>query len=349
MSPTVFGSYNGEDVYAIEINSPDKSTTATILTLGAAIHDLRVPAPEGSRSVILGFDELSGYIINKKWHHGAVAGRVANRIARGQFTLEGQDYQIATNEPSGHVCHGGKLGFGHKNWKLEKHDEHSVTLSHVSLDGDEGFPGTLKASVTYSVPSPGTIRIEYKATTDKTTPVNLTNHSYFNVDGTRGPSINNTLQQKLTIDADKYTPVNDGLIPTGELADVAGTPFDFRSSRPIQLDDEKTGKPFHYDHNYVLRASASPGQLHRAAELVSSNGDLTLECWTDQPGIQLFDGEPLDIKEPGLGGARIGYRAGVCLETQIWPDSLHQKHFPQSIIEPGKEYRHLTEYRFHSA
>ncbi|WVR00397.1 hypothetical protein IAU59_007540 [Kwoniella sp. CBS 9459] len=353
MSPIVFGKHNREEVLAIEIQSSDRSTTASIITLGAAIHDLRVPASEGPRSVIVGFDELSGYVANQNWHQGAIAGRVANRIANGRFSLnDGQgEYQITTNEPTGHVCHGGKSGFGYKNWKLEKHDESSVTLSHTSPDGDEGFPGTLKAFVTYSIPSTGTIRIDYKATTDKTTPVNLTNHSYFNVDGTRGESINDTLQQKLTIDADKYTPVNDGLIPTGELADVAGTPFDFRSSRPIEfVDDENTGKPFHYDHNYVLRSFPSAGsELHRAAELVSTNGDLTMECWTDQPGIQLFDGAPLDIKERGLGGAKIGSRAGICLETQIFPDSLHHKHFPQSVIEPGQEYRHVTEYRFSSS
>ncbi|OCF32266.1 hypothetical protein I316_06181 [Kwoniella heveanensis BCC8398] len=349
MAPTVFGQHNGEDVLAIEIRSADQSTSATIITLGAAIQDLRVSASEGQRSVILGFDNLEGYVANQKWHHGAIAGRFANRIANGRFTLDGEDYQVEINEPSGHSCHSGKKGFGHKNWKLEKHDGQSVTLRHTSSDGDQGFPGTLEAFVTYSLPSAGVIRIEYRATTDKTTPVNLTNHSYFNVDGTRGSSINDTLQQKLTIDADKYTPVDDGLIPTGELVDVAGTPFDFRSSRPIQLLDESANKPFHYDHNFVLRSPSSPGQLHRAAELVSSKGDLTLECWTDQPGIQIFDGAPLDIKEPGLGGARNGYRTGVCLETQIWPGSLGHEHFPQSVIKPGEEYRHLTEYRFHSA
>ncbi|WWC57825.1 uncharacterized protein I303_100360 [Kwoniella dejecticola CBS 10117] len=346
MSSRKFGQHDGKDVLAVDIQSPDGSTTATIITFGAAIHDLSVPTPTGPRSVILGFDDLSGYVDNKQWHHGAVAGRVANRIAHGRFALDSTDYTIEVNEPTGHTCHGGISGFGHKNWTLQKHTKHSVTLEYASPDGDQGFPGNLKASITYSIPSSGVFRLDYTAQTDKKTPVNLTNHSFFNVDGARGPSVHDNLQQKLTIDADQYTAVDEDLIPTGKLADVAGTPFDSRTSRPIEYLDKESGKPFHYDLNYALRSPSVPGQLHRGAELISSNGDLTMECWTDQPGIQFFDGAPMDLKNPGLGGAVNGYRAGLCLETQHWPDYIHHPHFAQSVIAPGETYTASTEYRF---
>ncbi|WWC94256.1 hypothetical protein V866_001096 [Kwoniella sp. B9012] len=349
MAVKVFGSHEGRDVLAVDIQSPDGSTTATIITFGAAIHDLSVPTSTQPRSVILGFDKLSGYVANKQWHHGAVAGRVANRIARGQFILDFTQYNIETNEPTGHTCHGGNSGLGHRNWTLEKYDKSSATVVYKSPDGDQGFPGNLQVSVTYSIPSTGVFRLDYKAQTDKKTPVSLTNHSFFNVDGARGPAVHNNLQQKLTIDADQYTAVDKDLIPTGELADVAGTPFDFRESRSIELLDDTSGSPFHYDLNYVLRSPSIPGKLHRGAELISSNGDLTMECWTDQPGIQFFDGAPMDLKDRGLGGAMNGYRAGLCLETQLWPDYIHHPSFPQSVISPGDTYTHTTEYRFTKA
>lgn len=344
-----FGSRNGEDVVSIEISSGDGSTKANLITHGSAIQDLRVPV-KGSdelRSVILGFDNPEGYFANPQWHHGAVAGRVANRIANGRFTIDGKDYQISVNEPSGHVCHGGKSGLGHRVWKIVEQTPESATFEVVSEDGDQGFPGTVTARVKYSLPARGVIRLEYTATTDKTTPVSLTNHAFFNLDGARGKDINNTEQQSLLIHADKITAVDKGLIPTGEYTAVADTPYDFRTTRPIRLIDPSTNKPFHYDTNYVLRDVAKKaGDLKLAAEMRSSSGDLTMECWTDQPGVQLFDAAPMDIKEPGLGGSKLGYRAGVCLETQLFPDWIHQPNFAQGIIKPGETYRHCTEYRF---
>ncbi|WWC67115.1 uncharacterized protein I206_101022 [Kwoniella pini CBS 10737] len=346
MAVRTFGNHDGVDVLAIDIKSPDGSTTATIITFGAAIHDLSVPTSIEPRSVILGFDALSGYVANKQWHHGAVAGRVANRIAHGRFELDSVKYNIEANEPTGHTCHGGNSGLGHRVWTLENHDQNSVTLGYNSPDGDQGFPGNLKSTITYSIPSTGVFKLEYTARTDNKTPVSLTNHSFFNLDGARGSSVHDNLQQKLTIDADQYTAVDQDLIPTGELADVAGTPFDFTKSRPVEFPDSKTGKPFHYDLNYVLRKPSVSSGLHRGAELISSNGDLTMECWTDQPGIQFFDGAPMDLKNPGLGGAVNGYRAGLCLETQLWPDWIHHPNFQQSVLSPGDTYTHTTEYRF---
>lgn len=343
-----FGTLNGEAVNSITISSPDGSTSATLITFGAAIHDLRVPikGSDASRSVILGFDEPEGYFANAKWHHGAVAGRVANRIANGQFSLDGTDHQVSINEPSGHTCHGGKSGLGHRVWRVVERSEQSATFEVVSADGDQGFPGELKAQITYSMPSCGVLRLEYAATTDKPTPVSLTNHSFFNLDGARGENIDNTEHQSLLIHADNITAVDDDLIPTGKLAPVADTPFDFRSSRPIRLVDPATGKPYHYDVNYALNRSHSQEGLSLGAEMISSSGDLKMECWTDQPGIQLFDGAPLDLPERGLGGSKLGYRAGVCLETQLFPDWIHRPEFAQSIVKPGETYRHCTEYRF---
>lgn len=343
-----FGSRNGEDVVSVEISSADGSTTASLITHGSAIHDLRVPVAgsDESRSVILGFDEPEGYFANPQWHHGAVAGRVANRIAKGKFTIDDKAYQVSVNEPSGHTCHGGKAGLGHQVWQLVEQSKESATFEIVSEDGDQGFPGTLTARVRYTLPARGVIRLDYTATTDQTTPVSLTNHAFFNLDGARGENINNTEQQSLVIHADEITAVDDGLIPTGEFTSVSDTPYDFRTSRPMRFIDPKTSEPFHYDTNFALREPTSPGKLNLAAEMTSSTGDLKMECWTDQPGIQLFDGAPMNIPERGLGGSKLGYRAGICLEAQLFPDWIHHPNFAQSIIKPGETYSHCTEYRF---
>jgi aldose 1-epimerase len=344
-----FGSRNGEAVVSTTIFSPDRSTSATLITHGSAIQDLRVPVgkDDAARSVILGFDDPEGYFANPHWHHGAIAGRFANRIANGKFDIDGKSYQISVNEPTGHVCHGGKAGLGQQVWQVVEKNEESVTMEIVSADGDQGFPGTLTARVKYTLPSRGVIRLEYTATTDKTTPVSLTNHAFFNLDGARGENINNTEQQSLVIHADKITTVDQELIPTGDYTDVANTPYDFRTSRPIRFADPQTGKLFHYDTNYALRDPSSPGgSLILGAGMTSTSGDLKMECWTDQPGIQLFDAAPLDIKNPGLGGSKLGSRTGICLETQLFPDWIHHPQFAQGMLKPGDTYKHCTEYRF---
>jgi aldose 1-epimerase len=343
-----FGSRDGESVASTTIACPDGSTSATLITHGSAIHDLRVPVggSDTARSVILGFDEPEGYFANPQWHHGAVAGRVANRVAQGKFSIDGKDYQLSVNEPTGHTCHGGKAGLGHRVWEIVDRTEQSVTFEIVSANGDQGFPGTVTARVKYSLPSRGVIRLEYTATTDQTTPISLTNHAFFNLDGASGEHINNTEQQCLVIHADQITAVDKDLIPTGDYTEVRDTPYDFRTSRSMRFIDSETGKPFHYDTNFVLRDPSSSGKLTLAAEMTSTNGDLKMECWTDQPGIQLFDGAPMDIPNRGLGGAKLGYRAGICLEAQLFPDWIHHPQFAQSIVKPGDTYRQCTEYRF---
>lgn len=343
-----FGSRDGKPVVSIKISSPDGSTSADLITHGSAIHDLRVPVGSSNttRSVILGFDDPEGYFANPQWHHGAVAGRVANRVAHGKFYIDGESFQLSVNEPTGHTCHGGKAGLGHRIWDIVETSEQSVTFEIVSGDGDQGFPGTVTARVKYSLPSRGVIRLEYTATTDRITPISLTNHSFFNLDGASGEKINNTEQQCLVIHADTITAVDKDLIPTGDYTEVKNTPYDFRSSRPMRFLDSETGKPFHYDTNFVLRDPSSSGALTLAAEMISTSGDLKMECWTDQPGIQLFDGAPMDIQNRGLGGSKLGYRAGICLEAQLFPDWMHHPHFAQSVVKPGDTYRQCTEYRF---
>ena len=345
---SAFGSCDGQPVVSATIFSPDGSTSAILISHGSAIHDLRVPVGDSNdaRSVILGFDQPEGYFANPQWHHGAVAGRVANRIARGRFSIDGESHQISVNEPTGHTCHGGKYGLGHRVWRLAEKTKQSATFEVVSAHGDQGFPGNMTARVKYSLPSKGVIRLEYTAITYRTTPISLTNHAFFNLDGARGENINGTELQSLILHADKITAVDQDLIPTGEYTQVSGTPYDFRTSRPIRFEDPSTGEPFHYDTNFVLREPSSFGDLSLAAEMTSTSGDLKMQCWTDQPGIQFFDGAPMDIENRGLGGSKLGYRAGICLETQLFPDWIHHPHFAQSIVKPGETYTHTTEYRF---
>ncbi|KAK8866199.1 hypothetical protein IAR55_001350 [Kwoniella newhampshirensis] len=332
-SSTVIGSYEGEDVYQVRLRS-DGGIEAGIVTFGAALRDLQVVAPEGKRHVVLGYPSFEDQLTNKAWHFGAVPGRVANRIAHGQFTLEGAQYQINLNENDRHVCHGGTSGFGVRNWTIKEQSPNTVTLTLRSADGDQGFPGNLLAQVTYALTDDSTLQIDWSATTDQSTIVNLTTHAYFNLDGTSGQD---TTKHILQFDADHYTPVDESLIPTGELKSVENTPFDFRQPRPI-------GDSYHYDHNIVLRDLT--GEVKRAATLMSSQSDLKMELWTDQPGVQFFDGKPLDVEQPGHDGMRISSRAGICLEPQVHPDAINQKNFPNTVLKPGETYRHHSELRF---
>ncbi|WWD16298.1 hypothetical protein CI109_100724 [Kwoniella shandongensis] len=335
MSNNVIGSFEGEDV--LEVHLKKAGIEASIGTFGASIRDLQVDAPEGKRRVIVGFPKFEDQLANKSWHWGAVPGRVANRIAHGKFTLDDKQHQIVLNENNTHVCHGGTSGFGVRNWTILEQSSDSVTLGLESKDGDQGFPGNLSAKVTYTLTNDHTLAIDWSATSDAPTLVNLTTHAFFNLNGTSGE---NTSTHKLLFEADHYTPVDDGLIPTGEIASVENTPFDFRTLRTI-------GDTFHVDHNYVLRNHT--GQLRRGAELVSSKGDLMMEAWTDQPGIQFFDGKPLAISQPGHDGMRIDSRAGLCLEPQVHPDAINHDNFPNTVLRPGEEYKHRSEFRFRKA
>ena len=312
------------------------------ITYGAIIVSLRVPDRAGKfDDVVLGHDDLAGYL-TKPSYFGAVVGRYGNRIAKGRFTLDGKTYTLATNNGPNHL-HGGVKGFDKVVWKGEPASPGagaSVTFSYTSRDGEEGYPGTLSARVTYTLTDKDELRFQYAATTDKATPVNLTQHSYFNLAGA-GRDI---LGHELTIDADRFTPVDATLIPTGKRAPVSGTPFDFRKPTAIGArigqDDEQLRFGGGYDHNYVLNRTGD-GLVH-AVRLVDPSSGRTLDIQTTEPGVQFYSGNFLDGTVKGKGGVVYAHRSGLCLETQHFPDSPNQPAFPSTIVRPGKQYRSET-------
>lgn len=334
-NPVLFGSFEGQEVHEVTLRT-DSGAEAKVITYGAVIRDLRVPSSEGLRRVLLGFETLEAYIDNKHWHLGAIPGRVANRIAGGGFRLDGKEYSLHRNQNDRHTLHSGDYGFGARNWSIVDYDRYSVTLALIAADADDGFPGRLTTTVTYRLIEPATLQISYSATTDKATPVNLTNHAYFNLDG--GGDV---LSHRLVLEADFFTPTDQDLIPTGEILAVDGTPWDFRTDRAIRF--ETSNGLFHYDGNVILRSS---GMLAQAGRVTSSKGDLTMEVWTTKPGLQFFDAATLKLSSPGLDGMRIMPRSGLCLEPQFFPDSINKPHFPNSVLRPNQVYAHRTEYRF---
>ena len=316
---------------------------AKIITYGGIITELWVPDKSGKLGdVVLGHDRLQGYLAGHPYF-GAIVGRVANRIAKGKFTLDGKEYTLAVNNGP-NALHGGKKGFDKVVWKAaagKKGLEPSLTLTYTSKDGEEGYPGIVEATVTYTLTNKNELRIDYTATTDKATPINLTNHSYFNLAGQGAGDI---LNHEIMIAADKYTPTDDTLIPTGKIEPVAGTPFDFTKSTPIgkHIGDIK-GDPGGYDLNYVLRDGKG---LKLAARVYEPTSGRVMEVRTTEPGIQFYSGNFLDGKDKGKGGAVYKKHAGFCLEAQHFPDSVNQKDFPSMILQPGKTYAQTTVYAF---
>jgi len=311
------------------------------ITYGAIIVSLRVPDRAGKfGDIVLGNDDLAGYV-DKPAYFGAVVGRYGNRIAKGRFTLDGKTYTLATNNGPNHL-HGGVRGFDKVVWTADPPaaGATSVTFRYTSADGEEGYPGKLSARVTYTLTDKNELTFEYSATTDKATPINLTQHSYFNL-GTPGSDI---LGHELTLEADRYTPVDATLIPTGQLASVSGTPFDFRKPTAIGAriaqDDEQLKRGGGYDHNFVLTAAGDG--LRRAGRLADPGSGRTMEILTTEPGIQFYSGNFLDGTIKGKGGVVYKYRSGLCLETQHFPDSPNQPSFPSTILRPGKEYHSKT-------
>jgi aldose 1-epimerase len=313
-----------------------------VITYGGIIASLRVPDAAGRfDDVVLGYDDLANYF-HQSSYFGAIIGRYGNRIAKGRFTLDERTYTLATNDGPNHL-HGGVKGFDKVVWKGEPTSTaggESVTLRYTSPDGEEGYPGTLKARVSYTLTDRDELSLEYAATTDKPTPVNLSQHSYFNLGGA-GSDI---LGHELTIDADRFTPVDAGLIPAGQMAPVGGTPFDFR--RPtaigarISQDDEQLRHGRGYDHNFVLNRTRE-GLVH-VARLVDPRSGRTLDVQTTEPGLQFYSGNFLDGSVTGKGGTVYSRRSGLCLETQHFPDSPNQPGFPSTILRPGEQYRSKT-------
>ena len=320
------------------------------MTYGATIVSLRTPDRSGQLGdIVLGYPTLAGYLAQSPYF-GAVVGRYGNRIAKGRFSLDGKAYQLATNNGPNHL-HGGIKGFDKVVWSAESAEADSsaaVAFSYVSPAGDEGYPGTLHALVTYTLTDRDELWVEYVATTDQATPVNLTQHSYFNL---AGAGTRDILGHELMIAADRYTPVDATLIPTGEIAPVAGTPFDFRTPTAIgaRIDQNdvqlQNGKG--YDHNWVLnRAGAAEGALVHAGRVTEPTSGRTLDVFTTEPGIQFYSGNFLDGTITGKDGQVYRHRFGFCLETQHFPDSPNHRNFPSTILRPGREYRSSTVFQF---
>lgn len=330
----------------VEIYSlSDGAYEARIATYGGIVVSLKAPDRGGkSADVVLGFDDLGGYVNNfngsSTAFFGAIIGRYANRIGHGTFSLDGKKYSLPLNDGANSL-HGGPHGFNNVVWKA-KPIEDGVELTYLSKDGEAGYPGNLSAVVRYTLVK-GYLRIEYSATTDKDTVVNLTNHSYFNLAG-RGDILNH----QLTLHASRFTPVDAGLIPTGELKSVDSTPFDFRKATAIgariNAEDEQLHRGHGYDHNWVLDSAG--GKLAEAAELYDSGSGRVMKVLTDQPGIQFYSGNFLNGSIKGKGGKPDELHAALCLETQHFPDSPNHPDFPTTELKAGEHYHTVTVFSF---
>ena len=337
---------DGKSVDAFTLTNA-KGLELRAITYGATIISLRVPDRQGHLDdIVLGYPTLAGYL-EKSPYFGAIVGRYGNRIAKGRFTLDGKTYALATNNGPNHL-HGGIKGFDKVVWSVDSsHQDSSATLtfSYTSPAGEEGYPGTLQARVTYTLTDQNELRVDYSATTDAPTPVNLTQHSYFNLAGAGSGDI---LGHELMISADRFTPVDSTLIPTGEIALVAGTPFDFRTPTAIGAriaqNDVQLKRGGGYDHNWVLNRKGP--DLALAARLAEPTTGRTLEVFTTEPGIQFYSGNFLDGTITGKDGRVYQHRYGLCLETQHFPDSPNHSNFPSTILRPGQEYRSTTVFRF---
>jgi aldose 1-epimerase len=324
-----------------------RGAEARVITYGATLVSLKVPDRRGRiADVTLGYDDLAGYIDDPSTYFGATVGRYANRIARGRFALDGVEYVLATNNGPNHL-HGGVRGFDKVVWEarpLNVRGAAALRLTYLSRDGEEGYPGALSVAVTYTLTDSDELRIDYRATTDKDTVVNLTNHTYFNLADAGAGDI---LGHVLTINASRFTPTDATAIPTGELRSVRGTPFDF--TRPAAIGS-RIGRPDEqlkfgkgYDHNFVLDGRA--GRLRRAAEAYEPKTGRVLEVWTTEPGVQLYTGNYLSGRR-GKGGATYAFRHGFCLETQHFPDSPNEPGFPTTVLRKGRTFRSTTVYKF---
>ncbi len=320
----------------------------SVITYGGIITHLSIPNKSGVlEDIVLGYDSLAQYIASSPYF-GAIVGRYGNRIAKGNFAIDGQEYSLATNNGANHL-HGGPLGFDKVIWKAltkTEHDAAILELSYLSKDGEEGYPGNLMVKVTYTLRQDNTLAVAYEASTDKSTVVNLTQHSYFNLSGDFSKNIGNHL---LHINADRYLPVDEGLIPTAELASVESTPFDFRKSKMIDQDinavHEQIERGSGFDHCWVLNKGGGQ-EMPLAASVYHAESGRFLEIFTDEPGVQFYSGNFLDASLPAKGGGFYPPRSGLCLETQHYPNSPNEGSFPTTRLDPDEIYRSNTLFKF---
>jgi aldose 1-epimerase len=333
---------------ALYVLKNKNNAEAAITNYGARVVSILVPDKKGILTdVVVGYDSIGKYLHQPESYFGAIVGRYGNRIAKGKFTLEGKGYTLATNDGANHL-HGGKKGFAAEVWDARQLNDSSVELSYLSKDGEEGYPGNLQVKVTYTLTgdSSNELKINYEATTDKATVLNITNHSYFNLNGQGSGTINNHLLQ---INADAYTPVDSTLIPTGKIEPVAGTPFDFRQPTAIgsRIDQDNTQLKYGkgYDHNFVLNPNKGGG-LNLAATVLGDQSGIFMEAYTTQPGVQFYGGNFMKGTNPIKGGKKDDYRTAFCLETQHYPDSPNQPSFPSTELKPGTTLKTSTVYKF---
>lgn len=327
-----FGSFEGKRIEQFTLTSAS-GVEVDIINWGVVVRDWRVPVAGGLRSVVLGFETFDDYPAHSP-HFGALAGRVANRIAGASFSLEGKTYMLHANEGP-NMLHGGPHGLGRHVWDAAPDDAHNaVVFSLNSPDGAAGFPGNLRLKATYRLDG-NRLRLELEATTDRPTPLSLVQHQYFNL-GTGTDVLDHSYQ----LESSAYTEVDDALIPTGNIFEVKpGSDKDLRTPRTLR---DGRGQPIDYDGNFVLDAGRDLGKP--VATVVGPDGVLTLKLWTDRPGLQFYNGVMTNVPVPGLGGRRYGLHSGFCLEDQAFPDALHHPHFPNIIITPDRPYAHWCEF-----
>lgn len=346
--PVAFGKTS--DGMAIELYTlkNDHGMIAKVMTLGATLVELHVPdRDKKSANVVLGFDDVAGYQSDANQYFGCTTGRVCNRIAKGKFSLGGKDYQLAINNDPNHLHGGAKRSLDKVVWTakdVSDRNSEAIQFTYTSPAGEEGYPGKLKVEVTYSVSAiSNTLYISYKATTDAATPVNLTNHSYFNLGGAGAATV---LDHELMVNAEEYTPVDETLIPTGKVEPVAGTAVDFRKMTRLgaRIDDLVKTATIGYDHNLVLNKKRA-ALADEAAKLREPKSGRVMSVFTTEPAIQIYTGNFLKGQK-GKDGKTYAQRSAICLETQHYPDAINQKSFPSIVLEPGREYRQMTIYAF---
>lgn len=324
----------------------NKDIKASFTNYGGRLVSLLVKDKTGKPvDVVVGFNSAKGFKNSTEPYFGATIGRVGNRIAKGKFTLEGKEYQVPLNNGK-NALHGGVKGFQDVVWDAEKTNENTLVFSYVSPDGEQGFPGNLKVKVTYTITDDNSIKMEYEATTDKTTIVNLTNHAFLNLNGEGSGTI---LNHELQIYANEFTPVDEGLIPNGELKSVKNTPFDFTSQhtigKRIETKDEQLKFGKGYDHNYVLNGTKKNG-LNHAATISGDQSGITMDIFTQEPGLQFYSGNFMQSKNTMKSGSKDDFRTAFALETQHFPDAPNQPKFASIVLKPGQKYHTVSYYQF---